>query len=58
MRRKKPKPLYYVKGDAVYQRPVEHGTRVQLGFCVCVVMDGVDPAAVCALLNKAEKPES
>lgn len=47
-------PLFYVKGNAVFQRPVQHGKNVRMGFCVCEVMDGVDPAEVCAILNKGE----
>lgn len=48
--------LYYVKGSAVYQRPVRIAGGTAMGFRVCEVSDGVDPAEVCRLLNMAEKP--
>jgi|SRR6185369_2424106 len=52
------KPLYYVKGDAIFQRPVRnHKTgSVRMGFRVCTVADGVDPVEVCTILNRGEAP--
>lgn len=47
-------PLFYVKGQAIFQRPTRRGDNVTMGFCVCEVCDGVDPAEVCAILNKGE----
>lgn len=51
-------PLFYVKAgsNVIFHRPVETKTGVRLGFAVCKVCDGVDPADVCNLLNKAEPP--
>lgn len=57
MVKKQPKaidPLFYVKGDHIYQRPVRSKRGFQMGFCVCVVEDGLDPVAVCEVLNKGE----
>lgn len=37
-------PLFYVREDRVYQRPVRrHGGGTSMGFLVCNVADGVDP---------------
>ena len=59
-RARKLKPLYYVKGNVVYQRPVEHkrlngSVNVSMGFAVCEVRDGVSPKAVAALLEKGAR---
>lgn len=53
---RKPDPLFYVKDSTIFQRPVRSGTGVRMGFAVCDVHDGVDPAEVCAMLNKSEPP--
>jgi hypothetical protein len=50
-------PLFYAKDMVVYQRPVQKGTSVTMGFAVCEVRDGVDPLELCAMLNKAEPPQ-
>jgi hypothetical protein len=47
-------PFYYVRGDAIFHRPVQSDFGASMGFRVCIVSEGIDPAAVCALLNKAE----
>jgi hypothetical protein len=48
-------PLFYTKGDdRIYQRPVKTERGVQMGFAVCKVYDGIDPAEVCAILNRGE----
>jgi len=51
-------PLYYVRGDEIFQRPVRTSrNHISTGFRVCFVSDGVDPNDVCAILNKGEKPD-
>ena len=52
-----PVPLLYVKGTTIFHRPVKTVTGTSMGFAVCDVHDGVNPDEVCALLNRAEKPE-
>lgn len=53
-------PLFYVKGARIFQRPVRDktGTKVQMGFVICTVHDGVDPDEVCAVLNRGEPATS
>jgi len=51
-------PLFYVKGAAVFQRPVRSEKGVRMGFRVCDVCDGVDAAEICAILNKGEPAAS
>lgn len=51
-------PMFYVKGNAVFQRPVRGKKGTTMGFCVCEVSAGVQPADVCAILNKGEPPEN
>lgn len=51
------KPLFYVKGTKIYQRPVKSAEGlVTVGFLVCQVASEVNPDAVCDLLNKADPP--
>lgn len=52
------RPLFYVKDMTIFQRPVSTEKGVRMGFAVCDVRDGVDPAAVCAILNKGEPADS
>lgn len=52
-------PLYYVgKGrmdrKTIFQRPVRNDDNIAMGFAVCDVRDGIDPAEVCAILNKGD----
>ena len=57
MAMKKPKPLFFVKDDRIFHRPVKTAEgSMRLGFCVCIVVDGVDPDEVCAILNKGSPP--
>lgn len=44
-------PLFYVSDNRVMQR----STKTTMGFLVCTVHDGVDPAEVCAILNRGEQ---
>lgn len=50
-------PLFYVKANLIYQRPVTADDRVTMGFVVCEVAEDVDPEMVCAILNKGEPAE-
>lgn len=50
----KPEPLFYAKGNTVFQRPVKSERGTRMGFAVCDVRDGVDPDEVCEILNKGE----
>lgn len=54
----KQEPLYYVSShggaNVIFQRPVKTKKGIRMGFAVCEVCDGVDPATICAMLNKAE----
>lgn len=47
-------PLFYVKGREIFQRPTRKGNAVSVGFRVCTVADHVNPAEVCAILNKGD----
>jgi hypothetical protein len=50
-------PLFYIKGNRIFQRPVRRDNKTTMGFAVCEVCDGVDPLELCRLLNLAEKPQ-
>lgn len=49
-------PLFYVKRQRIFQRPVRTATGATMGFHVCTVADGVDANAVCNILNKGKAP--
>jgi hypothetical protein len=46
-------PPFYVNGSTIFQIKMVHGIR--MGVAVCTVRRGVDPAELCALLNKAAR---
>jgi hypothetical protein len=57
----KAEPLYYVKGDVVFKRPVRRkiagGTNVTMGFPVCTASEYVSAKDIAAIFNENERPE-
>lgn len=57
----KAEPLFYVKGDVVFKRPVrrktEGGTNITVGFPVCTASEYVSAVAIAAIFNENERPE-
>jgi len=57
----KAEPLYYVKGDVVFKRPVRRktvgGTNITMGFPVCTASEYVNAEALAAIFNENERPE-
>lgn len=52
-------PLFYIRDRHIFQRPVRNANgSVTMGFAVCEVCDGVDPLALCQLLNSAERAQT
>ena len=56
----KAEPLYYVKGDVVFKRPVRRktatGTAITVGFPVCKASEYVAADAIAAMFNEVERP--
>lgn len=56
----KAEPLYYVKGDQVFKRPVRRktatGTNITLGFPVCTASEYVNAEDLATILNENERP--
>lgn len=54
-------PLFYVKGDVVFKRPVHRkvtgGTNITMGFPVCTASEFVSAKAIAAIFNENERPE-
>jgi hypothetical protein len=46
------KPLFYVRDDSIFRRPIERKANVSMGFRVCTVANGVDPDELCAIMNR------
>lgn len=57
----KAEPLYYVKGDVVFKRPIRRktptGTNVSMGFPVCKASEYVSAEAIAAIFNENERPQ-
>ena len=57
----KAEPLFYVKGDVVFKRPVHRktasGTNITMGFPVCTASEYVSANAIAAIFNENERPE-
>ena len=57
----KAEPLFYVKGDVVFKRPVRRktasGTNITMGFPVCTASEYVSATAIAAIFNENERPE-
>jgi hypothetical protein len=56
----KAEPLYYLKDNVVFKRPVrrktETGTAITMGFPVCTVSEYIRAADLVAILNEHERP--
>ena len=44
-------PPFYVNGSTIFQ--IKRVQGILMGVAICTVRRGVDPAEICALLNKA-----
>lgn len=57
----KAEPLFYIKGDVVFKRPVRRktpsGTNITMGFAICTASEYVSAAAIAAIFNENERPE-
>jgi hypothetical protein len=57
----KAEPLFYVKGNVVFKRPVRRkvpgGTNITMGFPVCTASECVSADAIAAIFNENERPE-
>lgn len=57
----KAEPLFYVKGDVVFKRPVHRktatGTNITMGFPVCTASEYINAKDLAFILNENERPE-
>lgn len=57
----KTEPLFYVKGNVIYKRPVRRktatGTNITVGFPVCTASEYIEASAIAAIFNENERPE-
>jgi hypothetical protein len=57
----KAEPLYYVKGNIVFKRPVRRktatGTNITVGFPVCTASEYVSAEDIAVIFNENERPQ-